>query len=100
MDWPRLFLSFEHLSIDWLFGFCHSSFSSRFVFWNPHAVKRPVNEDQRNHEEEHANAGLGASLCFWHGHGDFRGQKAKERGELDHRVHRDRGGVLEWIPDG
>ena len=55
------------------------------IFWNPHAVERAVNEDQGSDKEEAADHVFGG-LVF-HGHGDFHGEQAKERGELDYRIH-------------
>ncbi len=66
-----------------------------------HAVKGAVDENERDDEKsggkEVRKAATGVGSEF---HGELHGEEAEERGELDDRVERDGGRVLERIANG
>ena len=66
-----------------------------------HAVEAAVDEDEGDDEED---GGQDVRQAFALGcgqlHGEFDGEEAEERRELDDRVEGDGGGVLEGIADG
>ena len=66
-----------------------------------HAVERAVDEDEGHHEEcRRQDVRQVVALAGGKLHGQLDGQQAEERRELDHRIERDGGRVLEGIADG
>src|SRR6267142_4213132 len=65
-----------------------------------HAVERAVDEDERDGEESgREDVRQVGTLSGRHLHGEFDGEQAEERGELDNGVERDGRSVLERIAD-
>ena len=70
----------------------------RFGNLDAHAVERAVDEDERDHEEDRCQQMQSMPpVSARQLDGQLDGQQAEQRGELDDRVQRDRGGVLERV---
>src|SRR3954469_3118000 len=86
----------DRLALGAAFGF------GGFFGGDAHAVERSQHEDDRDQEEDRRqdDADFNLHVGLAHLQRQFDGEQAEERGELDDRVERDGGRVLERIADG